>query len=401
MPQKNVLPLLAYFVFLCLLILMVPPYGDPAVVLWTSKVMSMTGFPYDPVCSKNISGYELVLCVRSPLYYSLLAMSDGFYKIIPMILTGLFFIFQIILASYNGLSLSVFALMFPSIYLLFSRTYVDSLTATLSTLMLIALLKANTNSSKHYSILLFLTPMLLILTRESSSALPLLLLIIYLTKPEFRNKKLLTPFFGWITGLIIWQLYIKMSGGLSYSDFQPHLPTLLEFYRAAITTLTPILPWEIRSEDLQAYFIPTTYAPLITNLAVIIVILLGLTSLIPMITSLIHYKQVDRLILGQVIFGIAAAGGLLFLKGDIDFFRHLAYLLPATPLLIEVGIKNIQRHTRVGATMIKISFILMLILYFARTVRLFGLGYQFDACQCLLKRQEISTVQYFYETACS
>jgi len=380
---------------------MMPPYGDPAVVIWTSKVMSKTGFPYDPVCSKNISRSELVLCVRSPLYYSLLAMSDGFYKIIPMILTGLFFIFQIILASYNGLSLSVFALMFPSIYLLFSRTYVDSLTATLSTLMLIALIKANTNSSKHYSILLFLTPMLLILTRESSSALPLLLLIIYLIKPEFRNKKLLTPFFGWITGLIIWQLYVKMSGGLSYSDFQPHLPTLEEFYRAAITTLTPILPWEIRSEDLQAYFIPTTYAPLITNLAVIIVILLGLTSLIPMITSLIHYKQVDRLILGQVIFGIAAAGGLLFLKGDIDFFRHLAYLLTATPLLIEVGIKNIQRHTRVGATMIKISFILMLILYFARTVRLFASGYQFDACQYLLKRQEISTVQYFYETACS
>jgi hypothetical protein len=391
------LTLLAYFVFLCLLILMIPPYGDPAVVIWTSKVMSKTGFPYDPVCSES----ELLLCVRSPLYYSLLAMSDGFYKVIPMILTGLFFIFQIILASYNGLSLSVFALMFPSIYLLFSRTYVDSLTATLSTLMLIALIKANTNSSKHYSILLFLTPMLLILTRESSSALPLLLLIIYLNKPEFRNKKLLTLFFGWITGLIIWQLYVKMSGGLSYSDFQPHLPTLEEFYRAAITTLTPILPWEIRSEDLQAYFIPTTYAPLITNLAVIIVILLGLTSLIPMITSLIHYKQVDRLILGQVIFGIAAAGGLLFLKGDIDFFRHLAYLLPATPLLIEVGIKNIQRHTRVGATMIKISFILMLILYFARTVRLFASGYQFDACQYLLKRQEISTVQYFYETACS
>jgi hypothetical protein len=401
MPQKNMLPLLAYFVFLCLLILMMPPYGDPAVVIWTSKVMSVTGFPYDPFCSKNISRSELVLCVRSPLYYSLLAMSDGFYKVIPMILTGLFFIFQIILASYNGLSLSVFALMFPSIYLLFSRTYVDSLTATLSTLMLIALIKANTNSSKHYSILLFLTPMLLILTRESSSALPLLLLIIYLIKPEFRNKKLLTLFFGWITGLIIWQLYVKMSGGLSYSDFQPHLPTLEEFYRAAITTLTPILPWEIRSEDLQAYFIPTTYAPLITNLAVIIVILLGLTSLIPMITSLIHYKQVDRLILGQVIFGIAAAGGLLFLKGDIDFFRHLAYLLPATPLLIEVGIKNIQRHTRVGATMIKISFILMLILYFSRTVRLFASGYQFDACQYLLKRQEISTVQYFYETACS
>ena len=295
------LTLLAYFVFLCLLILMIPPYGDPAVVIWISKVMSKTGFPYDPVCSKNISRSELVLCVRSPLYYSLLAMSDGFYKVIPMILTGLFFIFQIILASYNGLSLSVFALMFPSIYLLFSRTYVDSLTATLSTLMLIALIKANTNSSKHYSILLFLTPMLLILTRESSSALPLLLLIIYLIKPEFRNKKLLTLFFGWITGLIIWQLYVKMSGGLSYSDFQPHLPTLEEFYRAAITTLTPILPWEIRSEDLQAYFIPTTYAPLITNLAVIIVILLGLTSLIPMITSLIHFKQVDRLILGQVI----------------------------------------------------------------------------------------------------
>ena len=390
------LAILTYLTLLCVIILIMPPYGDPAVVIWTSKVMSMTGFPYDPVCSKS----ELMLCVRSPLYYSLLAISDGFYKIIPIVLTGLFFTFQIILVSYNGLSLSVFALMFPSIYLLFSRTYADSLTATLSTFMLIVLIKANANDSKRYNVLLFLTPMLLILTRESSSALPLLLLIIFLIKPEFRNKKLLTLFFGWIAGLIVWQLYVKMSGGLSYSDFQPHLPTIEEFYRAAITTLTPILPWEIRSEDLQAYFIPSNFAPLFTNLVTIIVILLGIICLIPLISSLIHYRQIDRLILGQVIFGIAAAGGLLFLKGEIDFFRHLAYLLPAIPLLIEVGIKNIQKHTRAGAAMIKISFILMFILYFVRTVRLFASGYQFDACQYLLKRQEISTVQYFYETAC-
>jgi hypothetical protein len=399
--QKNILIIFAYYLFICLLIYITPPYGDPGNVLFTSKVMLRTGFPYDPVCSGKISELEMVLCTRSPLYYSLLALAGDFYKIIPMILTGLYFIFQIILARLNGSSLSVFALMYPPIYLLYSRTYVDTLTATLSTLILIALIKTNTKNTKQYGILLFLLPMLLVLTRESALALPLLLLIIFFIKPEFRNKKMLTPLFGWIIGVIIWQLYVSMSEGKAYSVPRPHLPTLEELYKAIITILTPILPWEVRPDDLQAYLVPANFATPMANLVGIVVILFGFIGLIPLLMSLINYKLVDRLILGQVIFGITIAGGLLSLLGNVDFFRHLAYFLPVAPLLIELGINVIQKRTRIGVIMIKMSFVIMLTLYFVRTVRLFSSGYQSDPCHdYILKRQDLLTVRYFYETAC-
>jgi hypothetical protein len=49
--QMDKLAILAYFILLCTVILITPPYGDPAIVIWTSKIMSITGFSYDPVCS--------------------------------------------------------------------------------------------------------------------------------------------------------------------------------------------------------------------------------------------------------------------------------------------------------------------------------------------------------------
>ena len=52
--RMDKLAILTYLTLLCVIILIMPPYGDPAVVIWTSKVMSITGFSYDPVCSKNI-----------------------------------------------------------------------------------------------------------------------------------------------------------------------------------------------------------------------------------------------------------------------------------------------------------------------------------------------------------
>jgi len=83
------------------------------------------------------------------------------------------------------------------------------------------------------------------LTRESFVILPLFLVGISLIMPEFKKKNLLIVFGGWIVGLASWQLYVIMSEGTSYSDFQPHIPTLGEVYRAFMTVVTPILPWEI------------------------------------------------------------------------------------------------------------------------------------------------------------
>ena len=394
-----------YFLLLCIIILIMPPYGDPAIVIWTSKVMSITGFSYDPVCSKNImfmsSGHEILLCVRSPLYYLLLAIADEFYKIVPIALATLFFGLQIILARLNGSSLNVFGLMFPSIYLLFSRTYVDTLTTTLMTTLLIIFMKINKENRIHHKPLLFLIPVLLLLARESFVALPLFLIIIFLIVPELEKKNLLLVFAGWVVGLVSWQLYVIASGGVSYSDFQPHIPTLGEIYRAFMTTITPILPWEIRLEDIQAYLNISLFDSFTLLVIIIVLHFLGLLALLPLIMSLAHFKQINRLVLGQAVFGLLMSAGLLILKGDIDFFRHLAYLLPVIPVLIEMGLREIKRHSRLTASFIRISYVLMFTLYFVRTIRLYTSGYSFDPCQYLLKRPEISSISYFYETACS
>jgi|GEM_PF-1428098 len=401
------LAILTYLTLLCVIILIMPPYGDPAVVIWTSKVMSITGFSYDPVCSENVmfmsGGNDILLCVRSPLYYSLLAITEDFYKIIPVVLTTLFFSLQIILARLNNSSLSIFGLMFPSIYLLFSRTYVDTLTATLMTALLIVLMKINKRNKKsgiHHKTLLFFIPLLLMLTRESFVILPLFLIGVSLIMPEFKKKNLLIVFCGWVVGLASWQLYVIMSRGTSYSDFQPHIPTLGEVYRAFMTAVTPILPWEIHPEDIQAYLNMNLGNPF-TFLVIAVLHLLGLLGVLPLIASLIRFKQINKLILWQAVFGLLISAGLLILKGDIDFFRHLAYFIPVIPLLIEVGLREIQEHIRLTANLIRLSYILMFMLYLARTIRLYTSGYHFDPCQYLLKRPEISSIPYFYETACS
>jgi len=401
--QMDKLAILAYFILLCTVILITPPYGDPAIVIWTSKIMSITGFPYDPVCTGELliqDYHKILLCVRSPLYYLLLAIADGFYKIIPIALTALFFGLQIILARHNGSFLNIFGLMFPSIYLLFTRTYVDTLTTTLMTSLLIIFMKISKENRIHHKALLFSIPLLLMLVRESSVTLPLFLIIMFLIVPGLGKKNLLIVFTGWLVGLVIWQLYIIMSGGVSYSDFQPHIPTLGEMYRAFMTAITPILPWEIRSEDIQAY-LNISLVDSFTLSVTIVLHFLGLLALLPLIISLAHFKQINKLVLGQAIFGLLMSVGLLILKGDIDFFRHLAYLLPAIPVLIEIGLREIQRHSRLTANFIRVSYVLMFTLYFVRAIRLYTSGYGFDPCQYLLKRPEISSISYFYETACS
>ncbi len=268
------------------------------------------------------------------------------------------------------------------------------------TALLIILMKISDESRIHDKVLLFSIPLLLMLARESFVALPLFLIIIFLIMPKFKKKNLLVVSSGWVTGVVGWQLYVIASGGVSYSDFQPHIPTLEEIYRAFMTAITPVLPWEIHSEDIQAY-LNIGLGNSFTFLIVFVVHFLGLLGILPLIISLTYFKQINKLMLGQAVFGLLLAGGLLILKGDIDFFRHLAYLMPVIPVLIEIGLREIQIHSRLTADLIRLSYVLMFLLYLARTVRLYASGYYFDPCQYLLKRPEISSISYFYETACS
>lgn len=404
MQWMSKLAIIIYLILVYTIIFMMPPYGDPAIVIWTSKVMSITGFSYDPVCTEDarniLGGQELLLCVRSPLYYFLLALSGEYYKLVPAFLVVTFFILQFFFLRLNNLSPTVFGLMFPSIYLLFTRTYVDTLTTTLLTALLIVLSRIDRPNRKYNNLLLFIIPLLIVLTRESSVILPLLIIITFLIAPELRKRNFFILIVGWIVGVVSWQLYVNISGGISYSDFQPHTPTIEEIYRAVMTTITPILPWEVHPEDIQAY-LGVSFGNSITYLIILTLHLLGFLIGLPIILSLIHFKKLSRIVQGQAVFGLLASVGLLILKGDIDFFRHLAYFQPVIPLLVEVGLREIREHSKLTAHLVKLSYIVMFTLYLARTLRLYTSGYYFDPCQYLIKRPEISSITYFYQTACS
>jgi len=136
-------------------------------------------------------------------------------------------------------------------------------------------------------------------------------------------------------------------------------------------------------------------------LIVLSVHLLGILAFIPLLFSLVYLKHVNKLVLSQIIFGLVVAAGLLFLKGDIDFFRHLAFFIPTIPLLVGKGLEEIRTWNKWMSFLIKTAYVLLFVLYFARTVRLYMAEYSFDPCQYLLKRPEISFIAYFYETACA
>ncbi|MDW7985856.1 MAG: hypothetical protein RMI88_01385 [Nitrososphaerota archaeon] len=164
--------------------------------------------------------------------------------------------------------------------------------------------------------------------------------------------------------------------------------------------LTPIIPWEVTFEDLQAYLPLSTYEYYLMPILLIAIHLLAVMVLIPLVFSLVHFRELPSVIVGWLIFSFLVSAGLLFLKGDIDFFRHLSYLVPVVSLLIEKGLTEVERYSKFGVRFIKISFILLFALYLIRTVRLYTSGYAFNPCQYLLKRPEISSIPIFYETAC-
>jgi hypothetical protein len=197
--NKN-LGVLIYAGLMLLMIFIMPLYGDPAIVVWSSKITAKTGFAYDPVCSRNITVAQKMmtteLCVRSPLYYMLLAVAGTFYKVIPALLLITFITLQYYLARLNRSNLDVFGLMFPPVYLLFTRTYVDTLTATLMTALLLTLTNIARQNKPLYRIFLFVIPLLIVLARESAVALPLFLIILLMTSSELKKTNLLIAFLG-------------------------------------------------------------------------------------------------------------------------------------------------------------------------------------------------------------
>ena len=398
--------LLTYIVIFCLLVLLIPLYGDPAVVFWTSKVMSLTGFPYDPVCSKNVmhafGSSELILCVRAPLYYLLLGFFGDYYKILLISLFLTYSFLQALLAREVNARLSAISLMLPPIYLLFSRTYVDGLTAVISAALILAILWRD-KPSRLPKLLLFLCPLLMVLVRETAMLFPLFLAILLLFRRRVgRDLGLMAA--GWLIGMLLYGMFIKASSGAVYSDFQPHLPSHSEIYAAAMNILTPILPWEIHQEDIISY-LPLQIADqsligLMTVAIRAIVNILSIFILVPIVFFFRRWRDIDHVMKSQLIFGFLMIGGVLFVKGYIDFFRHTCYLLAVAAPVVEMGLHEVERGSKVVAHIIRGAYVILFLLWGMRVVRLFLSGYSFDTCSYLLKRPEIASKWFFYETAC-
>ena len=406
MERYNNFLLITYITILCFLILLIPLYGDPAVVFWTSKVMLLTGFPYDPVCSEKIThtvgSSELILCVRAPLYYLLLGFFGDYYKIFLILLFLTYLFLQALLARELSIRVSVISLMLPSIYLLFSRTYVDGLTAIISTALILAILWKY-KSSKFPKLLLFLCPLLLILVRETAMLFPLFLVILLLFRRRI-DKSFGLMMAGWLTGMLLYGIFIKASSGTVYSDFQPHLPSHFEIYAAVMNVLTPILPWEVHKEDIIAYLPPQiadqSIVGLMTTVIRVMVNILSIFVLMPIAFFFRRWKYVDQVVKSQLVFGFLMSGGVLFVKGYGDFFRHTSYLLAVAAPIVEIGLHEIERGSKVMAHIVRGAYVILFLLWSMRVIRLFLSGYSFDACTYLLKRPEIASKWFFYETAC-
>ncbi|MEM3014973.1 MAG: hypothetical protein QXN91_04825 [Nitrososphaerota archaeon] len=393
---KTSLIVAAYVVATVVLIFITPLYGDPAVVYWTGKVMRSTGFAYDPACSKNVHQ----LCVRAPLYYSLLAISQQYYRIVTAVLFIIFIYLQHRISGYLNINGTLFGLLSPPIYLLFSRTYVDTLTALLSSLLLLVLLKDSKEGLSK--LFLFLVPVLLVLVRETSLSFPIFLLTLLFYVKSFRRKLLVLMFLGWIAGLSIYVTYLILSGGNAYSDFQPHIPTPDEVYRSIIIGFTPILPWEVSERDIQSY-LPFDVSQNV--IFVILFLLKGLTNFfafVNLILALIGIRYLSNCgaVKAQLVFGSFITVSLLFLKGYIDFYRHLSFLLPIIPGMTSVGIQKLMSRNRTLAVLLISLLLSAFMLFFFRQVRSFLQGQAFDACEYLSKRPEISGISFFKDTAC-
>jgi len=201
--------------------------------------------------------------------------------------------------------------------------------------------------------------------------------------------------------MLIYYFYVAISKGNTYSDFQLHLPALPEYYRAIMWFSTPILPWEVTQSDLESYLILLGIHPqlvgVIYNILYTYIHLAAALCLLPLLIAIIAIGRLNNTIKTQIIFGILMSSGLLFLKGDIDFYRHTAYLLPVVPGLINNGLDMLGRKTQV---LIKIILISLFILWGMRQIRLQFLGSNFDVCSYVMKRHEINSLEFFVKAAC-
>ena len=291
----EVLAKVVIIIFIYVFLAMVTkPYGDPFTVIKTSQNIELYGFPFDPVSRS----------ARAPFYYYLLFMVNEHYMFLQSLIAAIDVILLAVIALRLRTKPSIFSFMLPGLYVLLTRTYVDSLTVTLlSLLVLLSLssLKAKTLSPNTYATIL--TSFLLVLTRESMLLLPLLaLVILVLQQSTMPRRKLLTfivpLILGWGLGCLTYYLYVYGVGATTYSSYGLYNVRLEDFLVAYTYVFSSIIPWEVKDKDLSQYLffiklpgIAYTYLVFIVRA---FIVMLELLISMPFIVGLIELFRVRR-----------------------------------------------------------------------------------------------------------
>ena len=375
--------ILAMLVFVFLSII-TKPYGDPYSIIVTSRNIGVYGFALDPVSNQ----------VRAPLYYYLLYYFNDYYSILQVILS----VSVITLLSSISVKLrvkpSIFGFLLPALYMLMTRTYVNSLTLLLLSLLLLATFSLFTDMEALTSGTCMLIigaiatlSFMLVITRESMLMLPLLAITpwIFLCRENLRIKRTLILFStalvgGWLFGYLAYSAYISLSGLAPYSEFEWRKLSLWEVYVAFAYTYGSVIPWEVKPADICSYLffleIPDSVVIYITLLLRILIVALQVLVSIPFIIGLYKaFKSINLDIYHEIsvsytVFSFLIIGGLFIVKRPGDFFKYFCYILPLSNYFISLGFNTIKEHSSTLYKLCALSYIVMLSLWTLRTLRL-------------------------------
>jgi hypothetical protein len=362
-----------YVAWLFVLSWMIPPYGDPALHLYrTSRNFLNLGVPFDPVAG----------AIRPPIFYGLLALTsllDISFLVPPLLLTLLFILVEKFHRD-NGIPLSRFTLLFPPLYVIGSRTYLESLVALGFALLYMILLDEGQWKPKQH-ILLWLTVGLLTFTKEISLTITLFFLIMIAVDGPL--KKHISGLISSLFFTLAYYCYVCIvAGGPIYSCFSLVSTINVEgLLRGFFFTFSPIIPEEFTVGDLPAYVPVASALPaelqLWTTQGIRATIIL--TSLLISLPFGIGAAQValakereqpTRLAKGVLIYSLILWFALFYSLGSVDTFRYIPMTFPLVGLFGTRGLKLIEGKAPKLSILVKAALLLGLILWSVRSIRL-------------------------------
>jgi hypothetical protein len=371
--RSTKLPLMLYVAWLFVLSWMIPPYGDPATHLYgTSRNFLKLGVPLDP-----ISG-----AVRAPIFYGLLALTSllGIHFLVPPLLLTLLFMLVEKIHSNNGIPLSRFTLLFPPLYVVGSRTYLESLVALGFALLYMILLDEGRWKPKQH-VLLWLTVGLLTFTKEISLTIAFFfLLMIAVDGP---SRKYVSGLVSSLLFTLAFYCYVYViAKGYMFSAFNLiSTMSIQKLLRGFFFTFSPIIPEEFTVSDLPAYIPVASALPAELQLwatqgirATII-----LTSLLIFLPFGVGAAQValakergqpTRLAKGVLIYSLILWFALIYSLGSVDAFRYIPMMFPLVGLFGTRGLKLIEGKAPKLSILVKAALLLGLTLWSVRSIRL-------------------------------